>query len=574
MKQRILIALILISHLPAFAQSILDRTVTIEARQQPLLKVLEQISNKGGFYFSYNSAILNKDSLVSLPAQNRTIRATLDLIFQNRLQYQENRNYIILSPTPPPTPRSPAPIENRKFTINGVILDESTGESISQASIYDQQRLIATLSKDDGSFTVRLKNVDGPITLTISKEFYDDTTLRLQPGISRKLSIVLSPATFAHRNVTISPNDYASDSIKIEWQADSGVIKTIVKKDLIQVEMTGLGRLLLSSRLKIQTLNLQRFFTQRPVQLSLLPGLSTNGKLNSQVTNKLSVNVIGGYEAGLKGVELAGAFNIDKKEMHGYQAAGAVNIVGGPVQGVQMAGALNNSLDTVSGAQFAGAYNRARYLNGAQFAGAYNYARSVNGVQISGALNHTRHLRGLQVGLINIADTSDGVSLGLINIVRHKGFYELSYFADEVSPLNLAFRSGNYKLYTIFLAGINPTENQRMYYYGFGLGHSFYLNQKLRLNLEGSSEHLAPGDWENFKYSAFLNRLNLDLHWRINKYLSFSGGPSVAIYVNDKNFYIHGQLYHPLPNGYSSFSFSGNPDISGWIGWRASINFL
>lgn len=556
MKRHIFIASLLIAIQTVHAQSLLDRSINIEANKQPLLKVLEQMSNKGGFYFSYNSAILNKDSLVTLPAQSRTIRATLDLIFQGRMEYQENRNYIILSPTL----KNPTPIENKKFTINGVVLDESTGESISQASIYDQQSLIATLSKEDGSFVVKLKNISGPITLTISKEFYDDTTIQLQSGVSRKLSIVLSHKTFAHRSVTITPNDYtASDSIKIEWQADSGIIRTIVKKDLIQVEMTSLGKLLLSSRLKIQTLNLQRFFTQRPVQLSLIPGLSTNGRLNSQVTNYLSLNVVGGYSAGLKGVELAGAFNIDKKKVHGFQAAGAVNIVGGSVRGVQMAGAFNNSLDS---------------LTGAQFAGAYNYARTVNGVQMAGAVNYTRHLRGLQVGIINIADTSDGVSLGLVNIIRHNGFYELSLFADEVSPLNLAFRSGNYKLYTIFLAGYNPSPDRKTYYYGFGLGHSFYLSQKLRLNLEGSSEHLAPEKWDNFKYSTFLNRLNLDLHWRVSKYVSLSGGPSVAVYVNDHDYFIHGQPYYPLPKGYSNFSYSNTKNVTGWIGWRTSINFL
>ena len=135
-----------------------------------------------------------------------------------------------------------------------------------------------------------------------------------------------------------------------------------------------MGRFLLSSKQKVQSLNLKNFFTSRPFQVSFTPGLSTHGKLSSQVVNNFSLNVIGGYTAGTNGVEIGGIFNIDKKEVKYVQAAGIFNMAGGNVKGVQMAGINNTVLDTVKALQAAGVRNYVKgKLNGVQLAGVYNH---------------------------------------------------------------------------------------------------------------------------------------------------------------------------------------------------------
>lgn len=571
---------------PTVAQlpSILDRQVPIGSTQQPLGQLLESLATKGQFYFSYTSAVLNKDSLVSLPLQTRTVRQTLDLLFKGRLQYREDGRYLILLPAPPKT--NP-PIDQKRIAITGTILDETTGEKIGQASVYDPDQLIATLSREDGSFFIRVKTRDRPITLTVSKEFYADTTIILQTGSGRQLTISIAPANITPRTLTLSPrNGLSRDSVSIEWRTDSAIIRAIVSKDLIQVESTGLGRFLLSSRLRIQTLNLKKFLVIRPVQLSLVPGISTNGLLNSQVINKFSVNIIGGYSAGLTGAELAGVFNIDKKKMIGFQAAGVVNIAGDTVSGVQLAGVANKDLDSlhgfqaagvansaknVSGMQAAGVFNTAKQVNGIQAAGVFNTARTVDGVQLAGVFNHTKHLKGLQLGIVNLADTSDGVSIGLVNIVRH-GMHELSVYADEWSPVNLAFRSGTPKFYGILFAGLNPDNDRRSYYYGYGFGRQCKLTQTLSLRPEVSFLHISPVTLQHFDKNTFVGRLNVDLHWQPTKQFGISAGPSCSIYNPDKDYYINGHLYQPLPSGYSTFSVSGRS--IGWIGWRAAVNFF
>src|SRR4029077_11946146 len=126
------------------------------------------------------------------------------------------------------------------------------------------------------------------------------------------------------------------DSLKPRFNND--ILKSLrISQDSGRVEKTGMGKFLLSTKQKVQSVNLKYFFTTRPVQVSLVPGVGTHGRLGAQVVNNFSLNVIGGYTAGTKGVELGGIFNIDKKDVSFFQAAGIFNVDGGKMTGVQFA---------------------------------------------------------------------------------------------------------------------------------------------------------------------------------------------------------------------------------------------
>src|SRR5215211_3981006 len=81
------------------AQSLLNKTISIEVRQQRLDNVLEIISNKGNFYFSYSSSIIKKDSLVSLSV-NKTVRQILEQLFPDHYEFRESGNYVIIRKQP------------------------------------------------------------------------------------------------------------------------------------------------------------------------------------------------------------------------------------------------------------------------------------------------------------------------------------------------------------------------------------------------------------------------------------------------------------------------------------------
>ena len=82
------------------AQNILEKSISLQVSRQRLDNVLELISNKGNFYFSYNSNIIRKDSLVTLSVQNREVKEILGILLPDNYEFRESGNYIIIRKAP------------------------------------------------------------------------------------------------------------------------------------------------------------------------------------------------------------------------------------------------------------------------------------------------------------------------------------------------------------------------------------------------------------------------------------------------------------------------------------------
>ena len=73
------IILLFVFTVRSVAQGNLAKTVSLDIRGQRLDNVLEILSNKADFYFSYSSGIVKKDSLVNLSVRNKTVKDILNL---------------------------------------------------------------------------------------------------------------------------------------------------------------------------------------------------------------------------------------------------------------------------------------------------------------------------------------------------------------------------------------------------------------------------------------------------------------------------------------------------------------
>jgi len=588
-------------------QANLQKNISLEVNKQRLDNVLEILSNKGDFYFSYNSSIIKKDSLVSFRASNKTVKEILSLLFNTTYEFRESGNYIIIRKAPirMTLVTQKGVTEEKIYSVSGYVYDEQSGAAINEASIYEKTILASAMSNEEGFFKIKLKSSkSGTAELTVSKEFYEDTTVKIQPRFDQQLSITMMPIELPGSTEVITPEDYLTpDSLKVIADTTQAANSSVIT-DSIKVQQTGVGRFLISGKQKIQSLNLKNFFATRPFEVSVVPGLSTHGQLSSQVVNNFSLNIFGGYTAGTNGLELGGLFNIDKKEVKYFQAAGLFNSVGGEVKGVQLAGINNLVQDSVEGMQAAGINNFVTgKMSGFQVAGIYNHVsdsvkgvqiagvgnfskekvsgvqiagvsnisnREMNGVQIAGVINYTKKLRGVQIGLINIADTSAGYSIGLINIII-KGYHKLSFSANEIQNFNAAFKTGNSKLYSILQAGLNASDSNKVYSFGYGLGSELSLNKKktFSINPELSCQYLYLGSWD---YTNLLNRFNLNFNVKLGRYVSLFAGPSYSVYVTNQDFGFNGYRFPIPPSDYNTTKFSNK--VTGWFGWNAGINFF
>jgi len=585
------------------AQAIPDKLITVDIKNQPLYDVLEIISNQGNFYFSYNSNIIRKDSLVSISVNNKPLKQVLDILFRNRYTYRVSGNYIILRLAENQSSFIEKTGDDNEWIVRGYIIDKETGAGVHNASVYEKQHLVSALTDVNGYFSIKLKNWYRAPAITVSRAYYDDTTVYVRPQYGQQVMITILASHLDAQPVTLSPaipRPPDSIDLAIDWNSHSPPF--FFNNSNTPVEKTMLGRLLLSSRQKIQSINLRKFFANRTMQLSLAPGLSTQGKLSSQVINRFSFNVIGGYTGGVNGVELAGLFNMNRKSVQVFQAAGGVNVTGGALRGVQMAGLNNTVLDSVHGFQAAGMGNMVLgSMQGLQLGGFFNVAgkdvrgvqasgfanvgcltvrglqiaphfnvavKEMNGLQLSAGVNYARKLKGVQIGLVNIADTSEGYSIGLINIV-HKGYHKLTLSTNEVIPFSLGFKAGNSKLYSILSAGIKPDSKNKIYSFGYGAGSDIKLSKYWYFNPELTTEYLYLGNWSDMH---LLNRLQLHISWHVSKKLSFYAGPSFAAYYSEGDSAKDG--YSSIPSAsYHSFTLWNNK-WKGWFGGSIGINIF
>src|ERR1700749_3092656 len=125
---------------PLSAQSSLEKKLTLTIRQRSLTQTLTDIGRKGGFFFSYNTTILNGDSLVDVHADRLPVRQILEQLLGPGYEYSENGKYIIILQRPNAPPDA-LPI--RQYTISGYIKDDSTHEKISNVSVYESGQLVS-----------------------------------------------------------------------------------------------------------------------------------------------------------------------------------------------------------------------------------------------------------------------------------------------------------------------------------------------------------------------------------------------------------------------------------------------
>ncbi len=511
----------------ASAQSPAQPNITLQAKNTKLFMVLQEMEKQAGIYFSYDGRLMNRDSLVTLTVTQQPLTSALQTLFGNRFEYQQQGRYLVITPDMPRLALTNTDVttDGNSVSVSGLVTDERSGERLMNASVYEKEQLAATLTDEHGYFKLRLRpGASGSVSLTAGKRLYHDTTVHFLQSV-----LVNARAGTA------------------AYQAD--------RSRGNRVERTGLGQAFISTRQMIQSLNIPNFFATRPFQVSLTPGLSTHGMFSPQVVNKVSLNLIGGYTAGVNGIEAGGLFNINKRDSRYLQLAGVFNLVGGNAYGLQLAGVHNRALDTVKGIQLSFFTNQAE--------------RQLSGLQISTIHNRTQRLKGVQVGIVNVADTSEGMSIGLVNLVRN-GFYKISYSATNLANINLALKTGTHGFYSSLLIAANPSFHQKFYSFGLGIGHDFMFTEKLYLSAEADYQFAYTGSWDDRWAQG-----KLLLNYQLTNSISLFGGATYNKYSYtgsqpgyQTRFRVTADEYYQRIRNHRL----GNP-VQRWIGWEAGIAF-
>ena len=535
------------------AQDYLSREVKLDVHSNILRMVLDTIGRQAGFIFSYNSTDIPGDSLVSFKGQ-MAVETVLDQVLREKYDYKVMPGYVILRYAPYTfrIETQPPVVTRRGILLSGVVVDEATGRKLKNVSIYEKTNLVAALTDKNGYFQIPLSSDSGSVTLTVSKLWYHEIALTILP------------------------------TVKVETHSNQVNLMYLDTGGGSAVNHSFLGKMFISTRQRIQSLNISDFMVRRPYQFSVIPKWNTRGEMSGQVISKFSLNLLAGYNAGVHGFEVGTIANLNRAEVDGVQLSGIMNVVGGKSEGLQAAGITNQVYQQGQGVQLAGLRNKVNRsysglqaaglinrvggeMEGLQLAGLVNSASHLRGAQFSGLLNKARTASGLQMGLINILDSASGASIGLVNVARNGGFYQVSLFANESSMANVAVKSGREGFYSRVIFGIGR-KDVNDFYFGFGVGHIFPSKRKVKISWDGAVEnYMRRGNNKvNLLYTS-----SLEFHFPLAVKTGVFVGPSINVFGKEQDLKTPIEL--PM-NDYPTVNRGRN--ISGWIGINAGIDIL
>ncbi len=586
---------------------ILDRKVTLQYREEEIGTILKDMNKKYNIKFSYSNNIVPEKKKVSINIKNVMLKDALyELFDKTDVAFQVLGDQVVLKKglkrnstsiakykvvnveelvTAPPVLFDPKIIQENLMVSNteDFIIDTMPDELGMEVPMLREEDY--TPSKRD----LRRK-YKGERKMLKAKFYLLKDSLRGNGGntaakINLKYNYVAQKMKQEFNDLRYSENRFKKDN-------------TITPKDTIPVKDTS------------AVIEKEKYW-YRPFQISFVSPIGTNGYDCGRTVNNISVNIIGGYAAGLEGIELGGIANIEKDYVDGIQLAGFCNVVKNKTNGIQLAGFINACGDSVKALQGAGfcnvvngsfygmqtagfcniergsvnGFQGAGFLNvsqdslyGAQIAGFANlHNGDVNGIQASGFLNTAKKVKGVQIGIINICDTIQGIPIGCLSIVKNGGYRRVDIFGSEALYANAAFKIGVRRFYNIIQVGAKLADNNLFLAGGFGVGSELKLGNRIVTNIENVSLYV----WEQEKVEPELNMLNKissTLGVRIGKKTTIYAGPTLNVMVSSQ--YQNATKDEP-GSDFAPYTFYNNTfdsstkdvNLKMWVGFNAGIRF-
>lgn len=597
-----------------YAQSpVLEKKVSLQYREMEIGDILKDLNKRYKLKFSYSSNVVPEKKKVSISIKNVMLKDALnDLFKETDVAFQVVGEQIVFKKG----------IRKNSSSLQKYRAQENNYQHVEVVHapvLYDpkihQEDLLAS-SNADFIIDTMPDDLGMEVPLLIEDDGYEPSKKDLKRKYKLekqmlKLKFALIKDSLRRGGNTLSKLEmkynYIEQKMKEEYyKLMYGPSKN---KDIMDTAVTAP----VDSLQKQDTTqkDKEKDYLYRPFQVTFVSPLGTNGQDCGRTVNVFSINVLGGYAAGLDGMELGGIANIEKDYVHGVQMAGVANVVNGKTTGLQLSGFTNVCGDTVKALQAAGfcnvvngsftglqsagfcnvdkgsvkGFQGAGFLNvcqdslvGIQVAGFANINNGdVTGIQGAGFLNTAKKLKGVQFGVINIADTVEsGIPIGLLSIVRKGGYRRFEIYGTESIYGNVAFKIGVKSFYNIFQAGASVSGNNLRATTGYGLGSEVSLGKRAMVNFENVTMHV----WEAEKINPelnLLNRFSTTFGVRLGqKNTTLFAGPSLNVAISSQ--YLQGKTEPGsdiAPYTFYDHTFKGSKDVNlkMWVGFNAGIRF-
>src|SRR6186713_460424 len=181
-----------------------EKKITIGCKNESLRSVLKQLEKLSGYRIAFPSAEVSRYTNITLSTETRSVRLTLELILGSTpFDFTYNGNTIILFEKPaiePVKTVDPAPRRVPELTaaalIRGRVVDDKSGESLSDVSVMVKGSAVGMNTNKDGEFSLSFAGT-GRIILTISHIGYADKEVIARPDIYNTIRLSVSDQSLA-----------------------------------------------------------------------------------------------------------------------------------------------------------------------------------------------------------------------------------------------------------------------------------------------------------------------------------------------------------------------------------------
>ncbi|MEQ8337212.1 MAG: carboxypeptidase-like regulatory domain-containing protein [Cyclobacteriaceae bacterium] len=166
----LVVVIFLITLSASWSQKTTDR-LSVSFQDMPLELILDSISYKTGYQFSYNSDIMPGGSLFSLSRKNIYIDSLLSILLVGTGLVYEGKSDLIIIKRNKPEPDEKN-VKNTRFSVSGWVRDIKTQDPLAGVNVHLNGTLIGTSTDKYGNYEIK-KIPPGSYELVFSYVGYD-----------------------------------------------------------------------------------------------------------------------------------------------------------------------------------------------------------------------------------------------------------------------------------------------------------------------------------------------------------------------------------------------------------------
>ncbi len=197
-----------------------QNNVTLKEENSSLKSIIHKIEEQTSYNFILNNDVIDVDQNFSIEVIEKDVKEAIALLFINStISYKIKKNHIILSKIK----RKPD-----HFTINGIVTDASTGETLLGASISIKNSNKGVFSNEYGFYSITLPKGDYLLEIAYLGYSTKEVAVSLQNNVTMKIE--LQPSSSELDEIVIMSNQNNKSKVKSVLGGTTSFTSSEIKK--------------------------------------------------------------------------------------------------------------------------------------------------------------------------------------------------------------------------------------------------------------------------------------------------------------------------------------------------------